>query len=528
MTHIIKKMLVIFMCVMLSACERQPDSEKLRLALEKRLNNTFGSGSFNIISLKRLGSAIDSTSPSNEERRVVYYDVILEATKNIELGSWDHPGAAALVTLIGAGPRSIVGVKSHGNDAGDRITAHASAIYRKNNGSWERVAPAGYTAEDGLFLENGIQKPATERLLSTLNTITTSIPYTSSKTAQKVVQQELERSVTRINGRLARLQDGYPFAAGPGKGEYLVFAHSLADIAKKQHVKMIPLITSGSTENIDLLRNGNATIALAPADIALMAYNGKGPFEGHGPFTELRTLGSLYPELAHIVVRNDSLIKNLKDLKGKKISLGPIGSGGRTTFEQILAAHGLRAHKDYKIIDTQFTTALQQLNNSEIDAAAQIIGIPASPLRAEMTQSKLRLIPLDPVAVKKLTESNPALLSLSIAGGTYSNQQKRITTVGTAALMLATSELTMDEADNMVKAIYHAGQYLLAAGSTQGAQVSVTTSKICLTVPMHQGAAEALRKIAHTALPRAVLPKNILPKKPMVDDAGIESVTPTM
>ncbi|AFZ83200.1 TRAP transporter solute receptor, TAXI family protein 2 [Candidatus Kinetoplastibacterium blastocrithidii (ex Strigomonas culicis)] len=512
------------MCILLSACERQPDSEKLRSALEKGLNNTFGTGSFNIIKLKRLGSAIDSTAPSNEERRVVYYDVVLEATKNIELGSWDHPGAAALVTLIGAGPRSIVGVKSEGNSAGDRITAHASAIYIKNNGSWERVAPAGYTAEDGLFLENGIQKPAAERLISSLNNITTSIPYTSSKTAQKVVQQELERSVTRINGRLARLQDGYPFAAGPGKGEYLVFAHSLADIAKKQHVKMIPLITSGSTENIDLLRNGNATIALAPADIALMAYNGKGPFEGHGPFTELRTLGSLYPELAHIVVRNDSLIKNLRDLRGKKISLGSIGSGGRATFEQVLSAHGLRAHEDYNIIDTEFTTALQQLNNNEIDAAAQITGTPASPLRAEMAQSKLRLIPLDPIAVKKLTENNPALLSLSIAAGTYSNQQKRITTVGTAALMLTTSELTMDEADNIVKSIYHAGQYLLAAGSTQGAQVSVTTSKICLTVPMHQGAAEALRKIAHTALPRAVVSKNTLPKKTMSDDTGIESL----
>ncbi|MBW0454672.1 MAG: TAXI family TRAP transporter solute-binding subunit [Candidatus Kinetoplastibacterium crithidii] len=504
-----KKILLLSLCFILAACERKPSSNELYSALDKRLQETFGRDSFKIVKLNRMGTAIDSTAPSNENRRVVYYDVILEANKNIDLGAWDQPGAAALVTLMGAGPRSIIGVDSSGNKAGDRIIAHASAIYRKNNNSWERVSSDNYTTEEAPFLESGLQKPATERLLSTLNTITTSIPYTSSKTAQKVVLQELERSVTRINGRLARLQDGYPFAGGPNKGEYLVFAQSIADITQRSQVKMIPLITSGSTENIDLLRTGNATIALAPADIALMAYNGTGPFEGHGPFAELRTLGSLYPELAHIIVRQDSEIKKIIDLKGKKISLGPAGSGGRTTIEQILAAHGLHAHKDYKVIDAPFTNSLQQLNKEEIDAVTQIIGVPATPIRAAMTQSNLRILPLEPLAVKRLTQNNPALLSLNIAGGTYSNQSKRIPTVGTAALMLTTSELTVAEAENMANAVYKAGQYLLAAGSAQGAQVSVTTSKICLTVPIHPGADEALRKMAHTALPRAVLPRKI-------------------
>ena len=52
---------------------------------------------------------------------MVYYDLRLEVTRDIALGAWDQPGAAALVTLLGAGPRSISGVKSSGNQAGDRI-----------------------------------------------------------------------------------------------------------------------------------------------------------------------------------------------------------------------------------------------------------------------------------------------------------------------------------------------------------------------------------------------------------------------
>ena len=83
------------------------------------------------------------------------------------------------------------------------------------------------------------------------------------------------------------------------------------------------MITSGSTENIDLLRNGDAIIGLAQADIALMVYHGKGPLEEYGPFSELHTLGSLYPELAHVVVRQDRSIQRIEDLMGKKISLAP-------------------------------------------------------------------------------------------------------------------------------------------------------------------------------------------------------------
>lgn len=319
----IKRFLVILLCLMLAACECQPDAEQLHQTLEQKLADTFGPDLFKIVQVTRRGSAVDSTAPPDETRRVVYYDVTLELRRDIELGAWDQPGAAALVTLMGAGPRSITGVKSNGNQAGDRIVAHASAIYRNVNDKWERVAPASYTAAEAPALDSDAKKPVTERLLSALDTITNSIPYSASSTAQRVVQQELERSVTRINGRLARLQNGYPLAGGPDKGEYLVFAQALASVARNQQVRVIPLITSGSTENIDLLRNGDAIIGLAQADIALMAYQGKGPFEGYGPFSELRTLGSLYPELAHVVVRQDRSIQRIEDLRGKKISLGP-------------------------------------------------------------------------------------------------------------------------------------------------------------------------------------------------------------
>ncbi|MGE6918263.1 TAXI family TRAP transporter solute-binding subunit [Achromobacter kerstersii] len=497
----LKRYLLIALCLLLAACGRAPDTDALRADVERVLASTYGEGLFRITELKRMGSASDSTAPAGETRRVVYYDVELGVGRDIALGAWDQPGAASLVTLLGAGPRSISGVKSGGNQAGDRIVAHASAIYRQEGDNWKLVTPAGFKAAEAPSLDTGAPPPVTKRLLDTLDQITHSVAYSASSTAQHVVQQELERSVARINGRLARLQQGYPLAGGPDRGEYLAFARALSAVARAHQIRVTPLITGGGAENIALLRSGDAVVGLAQGDTARLAYEGRGPFASQGPFAGLRALGSLYPELVHVVVRDDPALRTIQDLKGKTIALGPEGSAVRATLENVLAAHGLQAGRDYKVADTPFAASLPALQAGTVDAAAQVIGVPATPLRDALTQAKLKLLPLDPAAIKSLTKADADLMPLEIAAGTYPNQPEPIPTIGTAALLLTTANLTRDEALMVVRAVYQTGQDLLAAGSTQGAQVSVANARRGLTVPLHDGAEEGLAALEH-AKPR--------------------------
>ncbi|WMD22493.1 TAXI family TRAP transporter solute-binding subunit [Achromobacter seleniivolatilans] len=496
-----KRLIFLLLCLMLAACGRAPDTDVLRNDVERSLTSTYGKELFRVAELTRMGSAADNTAPAGETRRVVYYDVELELVRDIALGAWDQPGAASLVTLLGAGPRSIIGVKSGGNQAGDRIVAHASAIYRKEDNAWKLVTPAGFTAIAAPSLDTGAPPTVTRQLLNTLDQITHSVSYSASSTAQQVVQQELERSVARINGRLSRLQQGYPLAGGPDRGEYLAFARALSDVARARQIRVSPLITGGGADNIALLRSGDAVVGLAQADTARMAYEGKGPFAGQGPFASLRSLGSLYPEMVHIVVRDDPALTRVQDLKGKTIALGPEGSAARATLEMVLAAHGLQAGRDYKVADTPFAAALPALQSGGVDAAAQVIGVPATPLRDALIPAQLKLLPLDAAVIKTLTTENSALMPLDIAAGTYPNQPERVPTVGMAALMLTTTDLTRDEALLVVRAVYQTGQDLLAAGSAQGSQVSVATARRGLTVPLHDGAEEGIAGLEH-AKPR--------------------------
>lgn len=477
----------------LAACGGQPEADQLRSDVDQQLAQVYGQDAFEIVELNRLGSAVDSSAPAGETRRVVYYDIELKARKDIELGGWDQPSVASMVTVLGAGPQSITGVLSGGNRAGDIFQAHASAIYRQDDqGRWQLVAPAGVTPSRAPSFETGAPPPVAQRLLKTLDDITSSVARDGSSTAQRIVQQELQRSVARINGRLTRMQQGYPFAAGADGGEYLAFARALAAVDRNDPFRLVPLVTSGGRENIDLLRQGDAVLAIAQADTARMAYEGQGPFTAQGAFPALRALGSLYPELVHIIVPAESDIESVGQLRGKRIALGPEGSAVRTTLLAVLQAHGLEAGDGYQVDDAPFADALLRLRRGEVDAVVHVIGVPSTALRDAYSRAPFRVLPLDPAAVERLTAPGSVLLGLSMAAGSYPGQAVAVPTVGMAALLLSTTELTRGEAVGVVDAVYRHGRDILARGSAQAAQVSVANARRGVSVPVHDGAEEAL------------------------------------
>jgi uncharacterized protein len=74
------------------------------------------------------------------------------------------------------------------------------------------------------------------------------------------------------------------------------------------------------------------------------AYTGTGAFADREPVPGLRALASLYVESMHLVVRAESGIESVADLRGRRVSLDSRGSGTQIDALLILEAHGL-AHR---------------------------------------------------------------------------------------------------------------------------------------------------------------------------------------
>jgi len=473
--------------MVLAACGGKPDTEALRTIVNERLALALPAGTVELAGLERRGSQADTKAPSGETRRIVYYDVELKLKRDFDFGAWNAPGVAGLVSALGAGPKGIVGITTGGNKAGDIIRGHGSALYQLHADQWTAVTASGYTPPEAPA--NVAAMPlGLAAIPAAIKKVLESVPAGMTPAERAVVQQELASASTNIQGRLARMESGYAIAAGEEHGQYLRLARAIAANAT---VRVVPLITHGGEENLALLRNGKASFAIAQGDAALDAYEGVGAFSTEEPYTALRAIGSLYPEAVHILVRADSPLMTVANLRGKRIAVGEPGSASRTTALRVLEAHGLHI-ADIRPEALGIGAALVALKEEEVDAVILVIGTPADSVRDALADTPLRLLQLSPAAIATLTAASRGYFPYTIAPGAYANQVTPVATIGVAALMLTNGDLSDSEVAAVTHLVFGKGQDFAALGSIQGAEVSAANARQSLLVPQHLAAAKEL------------------------------------
>ncbi|HLU77048.1 MAG TPA: TAXI family TRAP transporter solute-binding subunit [Burkholderiales bacterium] len=487
-----RRLLLLLLLGVLTACSRGPDVDMLQRDVEARLAEALPADTLTLEALYRRGSQKDVKSPDGETRRIVYFDVDLKLTKNYDFGAWDSPGVAGVISALGTGPRGLSGIVSGGNRAGDIIRAHGTAIYKQaDDGKWSAVAPVGFRNVVAPDVASGAPRPAPELLLEAMRNVIATAPPETTAATRDVIVQELQVAHAAIQSRLARVQHGYAIAAGANGGQYLRFAQALGD----GKTRVVPLITAGGEDNLRMVRALQAPLGMAQGDSALMAYEGKGPFQSEGRYTTLRAIGSLYPEPIHVVVRADSTLRRMSDLVGKRVSIGVPGAASRTTAVAVLEAHGIPLAKLGEVVEFPLNDGLVALRQQEIDALIQVIGFPSASIRDATAAVPLRLLPLDEGAIRKLTAQSPAYFPLTLPRGTYPHQGDAVSTIATAAILVTGTEMTDAEIAGITRMVYARGQDLVARGSAQGAQLSAANAHLGLAVPMHTAAEEVIAEL---------------------------------
>ena len=139
-------------------------------------------------------------------------------------------------------------------------------------------------------------------------------------------------------------------------------------------------VTSGSVQNLELLRSGKVDAAFLQSGI------GKPDKK-----EELHALGSLYFEPLWVLHRAGSEIDLLSDLKGRTVAIGGVGSGTRTFVEPILARNGID-RQNTRILDQGGKSSADALIRGEIDAAFYIASAESPVIRALVQNRKLELM----------------------------------------------------------------------------------------------------------------------------------------
>lgn len=263
---------------------------------------------------------------------------------------------------------------------------------------------------------------------------------------------ELNSDNTKENGNITT-PDSIGFGAASVGGFWYTLAGAMGDQMKEIFPdSTVSIVEGGSIANLMGLGNGTFDVAFTNSEAISEANNGEGEFDE--PIDNFSTIATLYPNPLQIVVRADSDIYSIKDLKGKKVSPGIKGYSGEIAFQKILGLVGM-SYDDLKGIEYIGTEdASELMRDNHLDAWVGVLDTPAATWQELDTTVGIRLISLEQETIDGLNEDNPGYIPHTIEEGTYPNQDEDVETVAPYTVLLVNDD-TMSEEDvyNLTKLV---------------------------------------------------------------------------
>lgn len=252
-------------------------------------------------------------------------------------------------------------------------------------------------------------------------------------------------------------QEFLTLGSGATTGVYFPVATGMAKLVNDANVgiRANARSTGGSVANINAIAAGEFEMALAQNDIAYYAFQGCciAAFEGK-PVKGIRALAALYPEVVHIVARQDAGIRTVADLKGKRVVVGDVGSGTEQNARQILEAYGLRFEDLGQAIRVSATQGIQLMQDRRADALFYTVGLGASAIQQLALTTPITLVAVDLGKVQAIAKKYPFYVGFNIPGGTYKGVEVTTPTVAVQAMLIASEKLSADTVYKFMKAVF--------------------------------------------------------------------------
>ena len=146
--------------------------------------------------------------------------------------------------------------------------------------------------------------------------------------------------------------------AGPADGSFHTTAQRYAKIIGTHGIRVDVIETDGSVENLQRLLDPKQT-----ADVGLVQTGLADDDQAPG----LMSLGTIYVQPIMVFYHGTERIERLTQLKGKRIAIGPDGSGTAVVASKMLAENGMDK-KSAKLLELESDDAIAALLARKIDA----------------------------------------------------------------------------------------------------------------------------------------------------------------
>jgi TRAP-type uncharacterized transport system substrate-binding protein len=172
-------------------------------------------------------------------------------------------------------------------------------------------------------------------------------------------------------------------SSGPEGSAFRRAAERYQKILSRNGVHLVVLPSEGSKQNLDRVRAPDGKV-----DIGFV----QGGLVDAEAAEDVVSLGSLFYEPLYIFYRGDAPLQRLSELRGRRLALGPDGSGTRALALALLKANGIEGRDSGRISEQGGAAVAAALLAGRIDAAFLMSDSSASTdIRTLLEASKIRL-----------------------------------------------------------------------------------------------------------------------------------------
>lgn len=200
--------------------------------------------------------------------------------------------------------------------------------------------------------------------------------------------------------------DTFVLATGREEGAYHAIGKRYQELLAREGIAVVLKSSAGSVENLKNLADEDSEVEVA------FVQAGNGDVDD---YPGLVSFGSVYYEPVWIFYRGAKLGDQLKQLSGKRIAIGAMGSGTRRVATQLLLVNQAWAPPT-RIVGLGGDEAASALLRGEIDAVF-LVGPPEVPyIRSLLLATDIRLLAFDRTTA--YTKAFPFLAAVTLAQGT--------------------------------------------------------------------------------------------------------------
>jgi TRAP transporter TAXI family solute receptor len=215
---------------------------------------------------------------------------------------------------------------------------------------------------------------------------------------------------------------------------------------------------------------------------------GEGPFAQGGALTSLRAVGGLFPEAIHVVVRSDSQLQDVSQLRGTRVNLGTPASGSHYDATAVLAAYGLTPDDLAETRTDDLTTAIRRLQRRQIDALFVTALAPMRPLQQMAVDSGFRLLPITGPPLERLIQARQGLTPLILPANTYPGQKEAAPTAASVATLVTTQDAPEGEVARIADLVFARSPKTRSERLSEVVKTSGGDELRGITIPLHPGA----------------------------------------